>query len=88
MNIAEFEAAHAADLQMIAEGKTPVGMDPCAECRKPLQTFVTGRESLGDGSQVCSDCYWEMMGDHLDANPISALMTSRHFNEVSRSAEE
>ncbi len=42
----------------------------CFRCKLPLQESVTGCRQLKDGNFVCSDCYFEDLGDALEAYPI------------------
>lgn len=70
MNIDEFNAACARDQKLLEQGIAPVGVDSCSCCKKPIQTFLTGREHLGDGSVVCSECYFDKFGNFIEENPI------------------
>lgn len=73
MNIVEFFEATRRDEELIAQGVAPAGVDACEECKKPLQSSITGRHELGDGTQICSSCYWDAMSAELDKHPIRAL---------------
>ncbi|MCZ7860964.1 hypothetical protein O9X98_06060 [Agrobacterium salinitolerans] len=72
MNIHEFEAACERDRKLLEQGIAPIGVDSCSCCSKPLQTFLTGREYLGDGSVVCTECYFDKLGAHVEEHPIGA----------------
>jgi hypothetical protein len=41
----------------------------CSECNTSLQEALTGCRRLGDGSHVCSDCYFEL-SSALEKFPI------------------
>lgn len=45
------------------------GVQRCAECNTPLQETVTGNRFTHKG-HVCSDCYFNMLGEELDRNPL------------------
>lgn len=77
MDYQTFLAAVAADQKAIAQGRPPAGMVTCVACDTPLQEAITGNRELGDGTHMCSDCYFEALGKELDAHPISALRVSR-----------
>lgn len=70
MNYEEFKAAVARNEEMLRQGIAPPGTDACSSCGKPIQTFLTGREYLGDGSVVCSECYFDELGREVEAHPI------------------
>lgn len=82
MNIVEFLEATRRDQELIAQGITPAGMDACEECKKPLQSSITGRHELGDGTQICNDCYWDAMSAELDKHPIRALRLIPHGRNI------
>lgn len=52
-------------------------MPTCAKCPAELDPDVTGYEPLADGSVLCSDCFYEAMGDEIDRQPITTPQTSR-----------
>lgn len=76
LNFKEFLAAVEADASALKDaaalkdGSAPPGVTICADCNIPLQESVTGHRERGDGSHVCSDCYFEAFGDELDRHPV------------------
>jgi hypothetical protein len=78
MNVAEFEAKVKANREALKQGKTFPGMFACADCGTPLQEEITGNRELSDGSHVCSDCYFDALGNEIEKHPIAALKI-RHF---------
>lgn len=62
------------DKKLLERGIAPPGVDTCDKCSVPLQSFITGREFIKDESgnelQICSDCYYDMLGDEIDKHPI------------------
>lgn len=47
----------------------PKGVLQCGDCSIPLQEARTGSRRLGDGSHVCSDCYFKLT-NKLERYPI------------------
>lgn len=45
------------------------GVQGCAGCGVPLQETLSGNRRIKIG-HVCSDCYFRMLGEELDQNPI------------------
>jgi hypothetical protein len=54
------------------------GMQKCVECKVPLQETITGNRRTEKG-HVCSDCYFKLVGDELERNPI-------HIHKIVRGA--
>jgi hypothetical protein len=50
--------------------KIPEAAARCPTCKVVLHEVETGLRRRGDGSFVCGDCYFEEMGDALEAFPI------------------
>lgn len=48
------------------------GNHSCAKCHITLQESITGCRELEDGSFMCSDCYFEDLGDALEDYPFAA----------------
>jgi hypothetical protein len=48
----------------------PKGVLQCHECGTSLQESITGCRKLVDGSHLCSDCYFEKLGNALEKYPI------------------
>jgi hypothetical protein len=44
----------------------------CCSCEAVLQETITGKHKLGDGSIVCSDCYYEALGLEIEERPITS----------------
>lgn len=53
-----------------AKVKIPEHSAQCATCNVTLHEHETGYRRLGDGTYVCSDCYFERMGADLESFPI------------------
>ncbi len=70
MNYAEFKQSILRDKQKLEKGEPPKGVKTCAECNIPLMESVTGNRPLGDGRHLCSDDYFDLWGDYVDAHPI------------------
>lgn len=49
--------------------KTLPGVHRCVSCNIALQETITGCRHTKDGYK-CSDCYFDALGDELDAHPI------------------
>lgn len=77
MNAQEFLIALAADGEAIMQRNAPVGVTACACCGIPLQESLTGNRTYADGSHVCSDCYFDDLGDEIETTPIGALRVVR-----------
>ena len=45
------------------------GVCSCAECGRELRETITGNRRLDD-KFVCSDCYYEKLGEMIEQNPI------------------
>jgi ribosomal protein L37AE/L43A len=43
----------------------------CAECNRPLQEAVTGCRSAA-GIYVCSDCYYQSVGELIEQRAITS----------------
>ncbi len=43
---------------------------PCRECSTPLRESTTGCRSTKSGP-ICSDCYFKLLSDHIDENPLN-----------------
>lgn len=43
---------------------------PCSQCGVPLRESITGCRSTQIGP-ICSDCYFKLLSDHIDENPIN-----------------
>lgn len=76
MNIVEFRQALRRDREKIEKGEAPSGMTGCGRCRIPLQETLTGCREY-DGKHLCSDCYFDTLGDELEAYPIRAFRAVR-----------
>ncbi len=48
----------------------------CA-CTEIIQESITGCRRLGDGTFACSDCYYENLGEALEAYPIGPRRLAR-----------
>jgi hypothetical protein len=48
----------------------------CAICGRLLQETITGSRSTDDGS-VCSDCYYDQVGDVIEQHPIVSARAIR-----------
>jgi hypothetical protein len=89
MNIEEFKAAVARDEELLARGVALPGMDTCVSCKTPIQSFLTGREHLGDGSVVCNDCYFELLGAEVEQHPLGGrLRRSRSLTGAKSEAQQ
>jgi hypothetical protein len=53
-----------------SNANSPKGVLECSSCAVPLQESITGCRRLGDGSHVCSDCYFRKLSDALEQYPI------------------
>jgi hypothetical protein len=42
----------------------------CAVCHILLQETITGKRRIGD-KEVCSDCYYEKLGELVEEHPIA-----------------
>lgn len=70
LTLQQFFAAVDADLAALATGQAPDGVFKCDGCGIPLQETLTGHLPCADGAHLCSDCYFEKLGEELDAHPI------------------
>ena len=52
------------------KAKMPERVFACNQCKTAIHESITGCRKLGDGTYVCSDCYFEDLGDALEAFPI------------------
>jgi DNA-directed RNA polymerase subunit RPC12/RpoP len=52
------------------------GAQRCAECGVALQETITGNRKTDKGN-VCSDCYFHLLGKELDENQIFMPRTVR-----------
>jgi hypothetical protein len=43
----------------------------CAGCEVVLQETITGRRQSPKG-EVCSDCYYGLLGDEIEKHPIAS----------------
>lgn len=59
------------------KAQMPEKVFECNKCRTPIYESVTGCRRLGDGTYVCSDCYFEDFGDAIEAFPILPPRTRR-----------
>lgn len=48
----------------------------CAKCQEPLRETSTGNRSTGVGC-VCSDCYYEALGQLIERHPIVGVRAHR-----------
>lgn len=78
----QFVKAVEEDRNRLANGD---GLDEtmkCGKCCVALQESVTGcrltKDAAGLASYVCSDCYFDELGDFVDAHPI-AMPRRRRF---------
>lgn len=76
MNISEFRQALKRDREKIEKGEPPSGLAGCGHCGVPLQETLTGCREY-DGKNLCSDCYFDALGDELEAHPIRAFRVVR-----------
>lgn len=60
------------DQEKLARGEAPDGVLTCPDCGVPLMESLTGNRPMGDGTHLCSDCYFERWGQEIDVYPISA----------------
>ena len=44
-------------------------VEKCTKCKVPLQETITGCRKVNNG-YMCSDCYFEEMGNEIEAHPI------------------
>jgi hypothetical protein len=70
VNIEEFKVATARNQELLRQGVALPGMDSCSSCNKPIQSFLTGREELGDGRIVCGECYFNALGEEIESYPL------------------
>lgn len=52
------------------------GVASCSRCHCRLQETVTGYRDTADGP-MCSDCYYQTIGEFLDTHPIAVPRTRR-----------
>lgn len=52
------------------KAQMPEKLFQCHKCKTPIRESVTGCRRLHDGKYACSDCYFEDLGDALEAFPI------------------
>jgi len=48
----------------------------CHACNRVLQESVTGNRPTSDGP-VCSDCYYELLGQVVERHPITTARAHR-----------
>ena len=65
--------------QYQAEGPRVFGVQTCAACDVPLQETQTGHRHTDDGD-LCTDCYFERLGEELDRRPIAMPRAVRTGN--------
>lgn len=70
MDINQYRKAVDRDQELLSQGIAPEGTETCASCETPLQRAITGREMIGNDQAVCSDCYFEHLGNEIEKNPI------------------
>lgn len=51
-------------------GELQLGLQHCARCQVMLQETLTGKRPA-PGGQMCSDCYYEAMGEGVESDPIA-----------------
>lgn len=49
----------------------------CCECGVALQETITGKRHTPEG-EACSDCYYDLLGEEIERQPISGAGVRRH----------
>ena len=66
----EFRKVVERERAMLEAGNAPGGVAVCNSCNTPLMETKTGNRRLGDGTHVCSDCYFHDWGNEIESHPI------------------
>jgi hypothetical protein len=70
LTISEFRTSLRETRSLIDKWEKTEGTIQCDACGIPLQESITGNRPMADGSQRCSDCYFDEIATEIDEHPI------------------